>query len=315
MRLVLIDYSPYGNAYDEISNRRLVRAAVAAGHTIDLVPWGAVRLSSGERAVEARARLADGRDVDLGAADCVLPRFDARDARDLALVLGTVRWLEGLGTPSMPTAAAIEAAEDKVETARRLAALGLPAPWSAVVMAPGRADARAALDDAVAAVGGYPVVVKAPVGWGGQGVALAESRAALRSWLDLAAQATPNATFLLQAYVPHRVSVHVVAAEGRVVLDGQKTVADGEFRTNARLGGQEGPTTLADEERALALATLAGFGIAAGSVDLARGPDGPVVLEVNACTGLAGSQDEPIAGAFVSAAEAVARRAGRGCGG
>ncbi len=311
MRFVLINYSPYGNACDEISNRRLARAAAEAGHTLDFVPWGAVRLATGERGLVARGWTADGRDVDLASADCVLPRFDARDARDLALVLGTVRWLEAMGVPAMSTAEAIAAAEDKVETARRLFAFGLPSARSAVVLAPGQKEAQAALDGAVASVGGYPVVVKAPVGWGGHGVALAESRAALRSWLDLAAQLAPNATYLVQARVPHTVSVYVVAAEGRIVLDGQKTVAPDEFRTNVRLGGREAPTRLTDREREIALAALAGFGIEAGGVDLARGPDGPVVLEVNACTGIAGGGDEPIAGAFIAAAAAVARRAGR----
>lgn len=312
MRLVLLDYSPYGNVYDAVSNRRLARAAADAGHTLDLVPWGSVRLAAGPEGLTARGRTADGRDLDLAAADCVLPRFDARDARDLALVLDTVRWLAAMGVPTMPGPDAILAAEDKVETARRLVALGLPAPRSAVVAAPGSRETREGLDAVVEAVGGYPVVVKTPVGWGGHGVALAESRAALRSWLDLAAQAAPNATYLVQAYVPHDVSVHVVAAEGRVVLHGQKTVALGEFRTNARLGGREATTRLTAEEREIALTALAGFGIDAGSVDLARTADGPVVLEVNACTGLAGEHDEPIADAFVAAAASVARRAGRG---
>ncbi len=312
MRLVLLDYSPYGNAYDRVSNRRLARAAGDAGHALDLVPWGALRLTAGPSGLLARGRTADGRDVDLAEADCVLPRFDARDARDLALVLGTVRWLAAMGVPTMPGPDAILAAEDKVETARRLVALGLPAPRSAVVTAPGRPETRAGLDAVVEAVGGYPVVVKAPVGWGGHGVALAESRAALRSWLDLAAQAVPNATYLVQAHVSHEVSVHIVAAEGRLVLHGQKTVADGEFRTNVRLGGREAASRLTPEEREIALAALAGLGIEAGSVDLARGPDGPVVLEVNACTGLAGDQDDPIADAFVAAAASVARRGGRG---
>lgn len=312
MRLLLLNYSPYGNPYDEVSNGRFARAATAAGHTLDLVPWGGVRLAAGPSGLSAGGRTADGREVDLASADCVVPRFDARDARDLALVLGTVRWLEALGTPTMSTAAAIEAAEDKVETARRLMALRLPAPRSAVVLAPGQKEARDVLDEAAAAIGGYPVVVKLPVGWGGHGVALAESRAALRSWLDLAAQLAPNATYLVQAFVPHRESVYVVAAGGRVVLAGRRTVAPDEFRTNARVGGREGRGTVTPAEHDLALRALAGFGIEAGSVDLARGPDGPVILEVNACTGIAGGGDDPVADAFVAAAAAVARRAGRG---
>jgi ribosomal protein S6--L-glutamate ligase len=312
VRIALLNYSSYGNAYDEVSNRRLARAAADAGHALDLMDWAAVRLEAAGDRLSARGRTADGGEVDLAACDVLMPRFDARDARDLALVLGTVRWVEALGVPSTPSAGAIAAAEDKVETARRLAALGLPAPRSAVLPAAGRLGAEApdaeALDAAVAAVGGYPVVVKAPYGWGGRGVALAESRAALRSWLDLAGQLAPNATYLLQARVPHAVSVHVVAAGGRVVADGQKTAAEGEFRTNVRLGGLEGPVRLSEGEREVALRALEGFGIAAGSVDLARGPTGPVILEVNACTGIAGAQDDPIADAFVAAAVALARR-------
>jgi ribosomal protein S6--L-glutamate ligase len=305
MRIALLNYSPYGNAYDEVSNRRFARAAVDAGHALDVVDWGTVRLLAGGDGLSALGR-AVGRVVDLAAYDVLMPRFDARDARDLALVVDTVRWVEGLGVPAMPSSEAIVAAEDKVETAWRLARLALPAARSAVLPAAGRLDGTA-LDAAVAAVGGYPVVVKTPYGWGGYGVALAESRAALRSWLDLAGQLVPNASYLLQARVAHTVSVHVVAARGVVVADGQKTVAEGEFRTNARLGGREAPGRLTGREHEIALRALAGFGVAAGSVDIARGPDGPVILEVNACTGIAGASDDPIADAFVAAAAALAR--------
>ncbi len=312
MRFALLNYSPYGNRYDDVSNSRLAAAAEAAGHSLDLVPWSRLRLTAGAGRAAAAARTADGREIDLTAYDCVLPRFDARDARDLALVLAAVRRLEALGVPTMPTAAAIEAAEDKVETAARLARLGLPAPPSAVLFAAGDPLALDAVDPLVAAIGGYPVVVKAPYGWGGHAVALAESRAALRSWIELAGQLAPNATYLLQARVPHEVSVTVVGACGEVVAEGQKAVAPGDFRTNVRLGARELFRPVSPEERDLALRALAGFGIEAGSVDLARGPGGPVILEVNACTGLGGPRDEPMAAPFVAAAAAVARRAGRG---
>jgi RimK family alpha-L-glutamate ligase len=308
MRIVLVDYSPYGNRYDQVSNGRLARAAADAGHRLDLVPWARLRLVAESGRLAASARLDDGASLDLRTADVVIPRFDARDARDLALVLGTVRWIEACGIPCMSSAEAIAAAEDKVETARRLAAAGMPVPRSAVLPAAGRLDAGA-LDEAVAAVGGFPVVVKAPVGWGGHAVALADSRSVLSSWLDLAGQIAPNATYLLQAKIAHEITVHVVAADGQVVADGQKSLAAGEFRTNVRLGGREAPARLTPAERELALRALEVCAVLAGSVDLARGPDGTVILEVNACTGIAGDGDEPIAAAFVQAAAGVARRA------
>lgn len=312
MRFALLDYSPYGNAYDDISNRRLARAARDAGHALHVVPWSGLRLAAGRTGIAAVGRTGEGLEIDLTGCDCVLPRFDARDARDLALVLTAVRWLESLGVPTMPTAGAIAAAEDKVETARCLARLGLPAARSAVVFAPGSRLALDGLDAAVGAVGGYPVVVKAPYGWGGHAVALAESRVALRSWVELAGQLVPNATYLVQARVPHAVSVTVVGAGGAVVADGEKSVAPGEFRTNVRLGGREAPTRLSADERDLALRALAALGIEAGSVDIARAPEGPVILEVNACTGIAGAHDDPIADHFIAAAATVGRRAGRG---
>jgi ribosomal protein S6--L-glutamate ligase len=311
MRFALLNYSPYGNAADDVSNRRFARAAAGAGHRLDLVSWSGLRLEAGPAGIAAAARTDDGRDVDLAGCDCVLPRFDARDARDLALVLTAVGWLESLGVPTMPSAEAIAAAEDKLETAARLARLGLPAPRSAVLFGAGSPLAIDGLDAAVEAVGGYPVVVKAPYGWGGRAVALAESRAALRSWVELAGQLAPNASYLVQVRIPHAVSITAVGVGGVVVADGEKAVAAGEFRTNVRLGSREAPTRLSAEERDLALRALAGFGIEAGSVDIARSPDGPVILEVNACTGIGGPHDDPIADHFIAAAETVARRAGR----
>ncbi len=68
----------------------------------------------------------------------------------------------------------------------------------------------------------------------------------------------------------------------------QRTARQGEFRSNLSLGGNAKPVILTEQEKSLAIRATKILGLDICGVDLLRGKNGPVVVEMNANPGLEG---------------------------
>lgn len=167
-------------------------------------------------------------------------------------------------------------AKNKIKTTQILDHYGIPIPKTVVIRRP---------DDVVQAVklvGGFPLIVKQPVGSFGNGVTIVESMRALKSFLQW-----DKPMYLLQQYVKYSKGkdIRVFVVKGKVVGAMMRSAQRGEFRSNIELGAIGTPVELTNEEISIALRSVQALDLNYGGVDIMRGKDGPVVLEVNSNPG------------------------------
>lgn len=173
---------------------------------------------------------------------------------------------------------AILLADDKAAAAQRLAEAGVAQVRTEICPAdPG-------LVAAVAAEVGYPVVVKRTHGAQGRWVRRAAEPAALAAALAELAAEGPGALIVQPQVVECAgISVRAVLTGGRLLAATERRAAPPEWRSNVAGGASQRRIRLTGEERGLACRAAAALGLGHAGVDLLRTPDGPRVLEVNAC--------------------------------
>ncbi len=273
MRLAILNSSPHGNAADAKSNELLLACARWLGYRARVVEI-------------AQLRLVPGKGVfGLAADEVVLPRADIRDSHDLWTVESALRALDAAGLRTLVSARGVALAEDKVQSFAAFAAAGLPVPASFALRAgplpPGDLEAL------VEGIGGYPVVLKHPFGWGGMGVQKCADASALRAALTQAHQLRPAELLLVQHYVRHRCSLTIALVRGGYARAYRLFASHDEFRTNPRYGGPWEEARCDAALRALADQALTSCDLGHGSVDLLEAEDGSVqVAEVNSAPGL-----------------------------
>ena len=210
----------------------------------------------------------------LGAGDVALVRLDVRSTLDgpepgLELLGG----LESESVVVLNPAGALLAAHDKLMTALKLSAAGLPHPRTAHV----GTGSRTKLE--------FPVVVKPRFGSWGRDVVLCRSSAELERCLReiRRKQWFRRQGALVQELVePRGYDLRVLVAAGQVVGAVRRVAARGEWRTNIALGGSRSSAALSPEACLLAVRTAAAVGMDLVGVDLLPDGDGGwIVLEAN----------------------------------
>jgi [lysine-biosynthesis-protein LysW]--L-2-aminoadipate ligase len=210
--------------------------------------------------------------AELGPADAALGRLDVRRTLDgVERGLWELRVLEREGVRVLNPASALVAAHDKLATAARLAAAGVPHPRT-VEVGPG----------ALAP----PLVLKPRFGSWGLDVFLCEDEgelAAVLARLDRACPWFHSAGAVAQELVPpNGRDLRAVVAGARVVGAVERIAPPGEWRTNVALGAARRPAEPPADACGLAIAAVAAVGADLAGVDLMRLPDsGWTVLEVN----------------------------------
>jgi RimK family alpha-L-glutamate ligase len=207
-------------------------------------------------------------DVALGRID-VLPTVDGTEPGLLGLLL-----LERRGVRVLNRAFALLNAHDKLLTARRLVAAGIPHPRTGVVRHP---------DDPLPVR--PPLVVKPRFGSWGVDVERCTTERAARACLRRLARRAWFARHgaLVQELVPPQPrDLRVLVAAGRVIGAMHRVAAPGEWRTNVALGGTAELASPDAETTALALLAAAALGCDLVAVDLMPiAGGGHVVLELN----------------------------------
>lgn len=189
--------------------------------------------------------------------------------------------VQELGLPGLVPEAALRC-RDKLACFRALVAAGHAVPTTVAV-----ADVAEA-ERAVAAVGGYPAVVKPRRGGGGRGVSVVRSDAELAAALDCARRAYgpgPHGVLVQQFIGGRSVGVEAFFYAGALA---EAFVLDDQFEPGyVSPAGHALPTTLTQAEVSGVLAAIAAFG---GALGLSDGPanfdlrlmDGrTILLEVN----------------------------------
>ncbi len=256
------------------SHKRLVEAAEARGHTLDVINTLHVHMNITSNRPVLRY---GGKSLPLY--DAVIPRIGASVTH---YGLAVLRQFEMQGVFPLNESVAIGRSRDKLRALQLLARAGIGLPVTAFAHGPRK------VEDVIKEVGGVPVVIKLVEGTQGMGVILAETEASAKSIVE--AFSAANINILVQEYIAEAEGsdVRVLVVGGRVVAAMRRVGKTGEFRSNLHRGGIAEETAVSDEEQETAVRAASVLGLNVAGVDMLRSNRGPVVLEVNSSPGLKG---------------------------
>lgn len=255
----------------------ILRAAKKLGHDIKVIRAEKCQIFGGRKSMKV---LYNGKPF---------PKFDAIIPRvtllsDIDIETSIIKQLELCGHLMVNKFQPIVNAKNKLRTMQIMIDNKLPVPKTIIVR---RFEF---LDDAIAQVGGVPVVLKMPHGSLGVGVAIVESKRSLHSALDIFWKSRDHQYMMIQEYIKESEGkdVRVFVVGGKIVAAMERSAQEGEFRSNMSIGGSGAPTELSDEEQRIALKATKAMGLQVAGVDLLRSNQGPLIMEVNANPGVSG---------------------------
>lgn len=279
------------------STARLIRAARARGHEVDVLD--PVRLQFAALP-KSPGVLVLGKP--LVHYDAVLPRIGASLT---AFGATAVAALEEAGHAVLNGSASILLARDKVRSLQRMAKDRVGVPRTIALRSLG------GLKDALALVGGCPVVVKLQNGTQGVGTMLADSEKSLVSLCETLSALGQQV--ILQEFVKaaRGSDIRAFVVGGRVVAAMRRTAPPGEFRSNIHRGGSGESVKLSRRFTATALRAARALDLEVAGVDILDADGTPLVIEVNCSPGLEGIEQVTqvdIASAVIVHAEAYASK-------
>ena len=256
------------------STSRLVLAGRARGHRVDIIDPHDLQIvvAKGKPSLCYAGRRLPRYDV-------VIPRIGSSMA---TFGLEVVRHFEEGGARVLNGADTIAAARDKVRTLGKLAGRRIRVPRTVCMRG------HAGLEEALALVGGPPVVVKLQRGAQGLGTMIAESRKAVRALVDTLW--AMGHEVVLQEYVSESGGrdLRALVVGGEVIAAMRRTPARGDFRSNLHRGAHGEAVKLDRRYHRCALRSTQVGQLDVAGVDMLETPDGPVVIELNASPGLEG---------------------------
>ncbi len=269
MKIAILSRSP--EAY---STKRLVEAAEARGHEVDLqdVLKFSISLEEGYPDIHRRGK-------PLPQYDAVIPRIGAS-----VTFFGTaaVRQLEQMDVFCANTAQGIINSRDKLRCLQILSRHDIGIPATEFVRQ--RKDVMPAIER----VGGAPVIIKLLEGTQGVGVILADTLGVAAAIVETLQSTKQNV--LIQKFVAESKGkdVRAFVVGDRVVAAMRRSAQGQEFRSNVHRGGRTESLELDPvyAETAVRAAQIVGLRIA--GVDMLEGKDGPQVMEINSSPGLEG---------------------------
>lgn len=287
LRIGILTQSP-----KNYSNRRMIEAAEARGHTIDCIYTSRCYMAINAHKPEVHY---DGKPLERY--DAIIPRIGASIT---FYGMAVVRQFEAMGVYVVNTADGIGKSRDKLLGHQLLGQHGLGMPTTA--FAKSTRDTKGILD----LVGGSPVVVKLLESTQGRGVVLADTRKSASALID--AFRGLDAHFLVQEFVKEAggSDIRAFVVNGKVVGSMMRTAAPGDFRSNVHQGGSVKTIRLKREERRQALKAAKILKLDVAGVDILRTQAGPKILEVNSSPGLQGIEKATgtdIAGAIIEGIE------------
>ena len=255
------------------STNRLVEAATARGADVKVVDYLRcyMNITPSRPAVLYRGNPL--------ICDAIVPRVGATHTFYGCAV---VRQFEVMDVFSANESQAIARSRDKLRSLQLLSRHGIGLPVTS--FAHSTKDIGGVMD----VVGGAPLVVKLLEGTQGAGVVLAETKKAAESVISAFRQLDAN--ILVQRFVHEAkgADIRALVVGGKVVAAMERQAKEGEFRANLHLGGAARIIELSPEEHDTAVKATKVLGLGVAGVDMLRGADGPLVIEVNSSPGLQG---------------------------
>ncbi len=259
------------------SHRRLVNAAVARGHEIDIINTIRCYMNITSHRPELRYQ-----GEKLVGYDAVIPRIGASITY---YGLAVLRQFEMMGVYSLNESVAIGRSRDKLRSMQLLARDGIGLPVTAFAH-----DTRRT-DEVIEMVGGAPCVIKLIEGTQGLGVVLGETQRSARSVIEGFRGAKVN--ILVQEFIREAsgTDIRMLVVGGKVIAAMERKGGDGDFRSNLHRGGSSRKVRITPMERSTAVRACKCLGLNVAGVDILRSNHGPVVMEVNSSPGLEGIEE------------------------
>ena len=256
------------------STRRLEEASSERGHDVQIVNPLACYMN-----ISTQDPKIHYKDQVLNEVDAVIPRIGHSVSFYGCAVL---RQFEALGCYTLNSSIAITKCSDKLRCHQILSQKKIPMPTTAF------AHATKTSSDLIDIVGGAPLIIKLLSGTQGKGVVLAESQKAAESVIE--AFRVTDTYLLVQEYIKEasHTDLRCIVVGNEIVASMKRTASDGEFRANVHQGGTVSMVKITEQEKTIAIQAAKAMGIKVGGVDLIRGKEGSLVLEVNASPGLEG---------------------------
>jgi ribosomal protein S6--L-glutamate ligase len=256
------------------SHQRLIEAAEARGHTIDVIRTLNCYMNIASRRPEIYFN-----GESLTGYDAVIPRIGASVT---FYGLAVLRQFEMMGVFPLNESVAIGRSRDKLRSMQLLARDGVGLPVTAFAH-----DAKQA-GEVVKLAGGAPVVIKLLEGTQGIGVVLADTERSAKSVIEAFRGA--NVNILAQEFIKESAGtdIRAIVVGGKVVAAMKRTGEAGEFRSNLHRGGSAKLIKISPEERSTAIRAAKSMGLAVCGVDMLRANHGAVVMEVNSSPSLEG---------------------------
>lgn len=256
------------------SHQRLIEAALAHGHTIDVVDTLQVymNIATHYSQMKYKGQLLEGYEA-------VIPRIGASIT---TYGLAVLRQFEIMGVWPLNESVSIGRSRDKLRTMQLLARKGIGLPVTAF------GHSTKYTEDMIDMVGGSPIVIKLLEGTQGLGVVLGETNIGARSVIE--AFRKVNVNILVQEYIKESdaTDIRCLVVGGKVVASMKRKGPPGDFRSNLHRGGSGVSEKITPEERLMAVRSAKLIGLNVCGVDLLRTHHGPVVIEINSSPGLEG---------------------------
>ncbi|MFH0814796.1 MAG: RimK family alpha-L-glutamate ligase [Candidatus Falkowbacteria bacterium] len=196
-----------------------------------------------------------------------------------------IRQFELVGVLIVNKSIGVMRAKNKLKTLQILSQKNIPIPKTYMV------SQSQNIEDIIADIGPFPVIIKSMIGSHGSGVSIVESKRGLRSIIDMIVRSNEAEPIMVQEYVKESKGKDVrVFIVGKRIVGAMERIASkrGEFRSNFHLGGRIRVATMTRKEKDVAFAAIEACGLDIAGVDLIRTKSGPKVLEVNSNPGLEG---------------------------
>lgn len=262
---------------DLYSHKRIVEAAEARGHEIDVVDH--LRCYINITSLKPTVRY---RGEDLPHYDAVIPRIGASVTFYGTAVL---RQLEMMGVYPVNESVAISRSRDKLRSLQLLARRGIGLPVTVFAHRTSRAD------EILEMIGGAPVIIKLLEGTQGIGVVLGETQKGAESIIQ--AFGGVNTNILVQEFIKEAggEDIRCIVLGDKVVATMKRKGKEGDFRSNIHRGGTATKVKITPQERTTAVGAAKAMGLNFCGVDMLRSNHGPVVMEVNSSPGLEGMEN------------------------
>ncbi len=256
------------------SHKRLVEAAEARGHEIDVINTLQCYMNIASRRPEVYYN-----GEKLPQYDAVIPRIGASVT---FYGLAVLRQFEMMGVFPLNESVAIGRSRDKLRSMQLLARDGIGLPVTTFAHDPKQTE------EVLQLAGGSPLVIKLLEGTQGIGVVLADTNRSAKSVIEAFRGAGVN--ILVQEFIKEAggTDIRALVVGGKVVAAMQRKGAEGEFRSNLHRGGSAQAIKISQVERATAIRSAKAMGLNVCGVDMLRANHGPVVMEVNSSPGLEG---------------------------